>query len=320
MGVAIRVKRGKLYLDTYYQGKRTWQALGLSLGTDSHTNKETLRVAEIIRQKRELQIASGEWGLIDPIEGKRTLVNYVEEFAIKQNPKNHLPKSLKYLKVFAKELKISNITERWLESYQDYLRDQGLGKATVSHYYQALKTVLNIAVRDRILPFNPADRVKNVSVPETVKVYLNMEEIQKLANTPVGGKLGHEVYLGFLFATQTGLRISDIKSLKWGDIHQSPLYIMKRMEKTGRVVNVPINENAWEFIRDEKQHQASELVFPTLAATQTNTNQYLVTWAKNAGVDKQIGWHTARHTFAVLSLEGGADFFTVSKMLGIPSL
>jgi site-specific recombinase XerD len=47
-----------------------------------------------------------------------------------------------------------------------------------------------------------------------------------------------------------------------------------------------------------------------------NNNYRLVKWGYKAGIDKHIGWHTARHTFAVMSLESGADIFTVSRLLG----
>jgi site-specific recombinase XerD len=39
-------------------------------------------------------------------------------------------------------------------------------------------------------------------------------------------------------------------------------------------------------------------------------------WAKKAGIEKQIGWHTARHSFVVLSLESGTEIYTLSKLLG----
>ncbi len=122
-----------MYLDIHYGGRRKWKAIGLTLGADARTNRETMRVAEIIRQKRELQIVSGEWGLIDPLEGKRTLVSYAEELVAKQDPKNHLPKSLKYLPAYAKEIHISAVTERFLDGYQEYLAETELSKATMSH-------------------------------------------------------------------------------------------------------------------------------------------------------------------------------------------
>jgi site-specific recombinase XerD len=92
--------------------------------------------------------------------------------------------------------------------------------------------------------------------------------------------------------------------------------IMKRQQKTQTVVGVPINESAWQIIDDKKLHNANELVFPLLSASKTSATQYFRLWTEKAGIPKKIGWHTARHTFGTLALEGGADLYTVSKLLG----
>lgn len=36
----------------------------------------------------------------------------------------------------------------------------------------------------------------------------------------------------------------------------------------------------------------------------------------NAGIKKDVTFHTGRHTFAVLMITEGVDLFTVSKLLG----
>lgn len=325
MGVKVREKRGKLYLDVYFNGKRTWEALGLTVTDDPKQNKEVYRLAEVCRSKRETQLVSGEWGLLDPINGKKSLYSYALEIAETKNTGKNLLKALKHLEAFpgGTGIQLSQITERWFEGFQNYLlkdaadgNGKRLAQITASHYAAEIRFVLHRAVRDSIIPRNPAAAVKSIPVPESEKIYLNPDEIQRLANTSIGGKLGAEVRRGFLFCCFTGLRVSDIKTLTWGDIERDPLQIKKRQEKTGRFVFIPLNTNAWDLINDGAIHKHSELVFPLIGTTGTSTNQYLGFWTRDAGIEKKIGWHTARHTFATLTLENGADFFTVSKLLG----
>ena len=39
-------------------------------------------------------------------------------------------------------------------------------------------------------------------------------------------------------------------------------------------------------------------------------------WVKRTGIDKNISFHCARHTFATLGLTCGIDLYTMSKLLG----
>ena len=60
--------------------------------------------------------------------------------------------------------------------------------------------------------------------------------------------------------------------------------------------------------------KASELVFKGIPCTST-TNAIIKIWIQRAGIDKEITFHCARHTFAVMMLDLGTDIYTVSKML-----
>jgi hypothetical protein len=71
MSVKIRKKNGYLYLDIYHNGRRQWEALHLTISTDKQQNREVMRLAEICRSKRELQVVSGEWGLADTTSAKK---------------------------------------------------------------------------------------------------------------------------------------------------------------------------------------------------------------------------------------------------------
>ena len=311
MGVKIRIKRNKIHLDIYVNGKRHWESLGLTVPADRQQAREIMKLAEVCRSKREAQITSGEWGLIDPVKSKLTLKAYMSTIGADRSNKDPVNRAIKYID---NDIALNAINSKWLEDFQTHLlKDTKLSRNTAAFYMSAIQYALNKAVRDNLIIRNPVKSIKKIKKIETDKVFLETAEIQRLAKTPIGGELGQEIKRVFLFACFTGLRISDIKALTWGDINRSPLQIIKRQKKTGLKVYIPLHVTAWELINDKALHRHTELLFKPF---NTDCYEELNKWSKNAGIEKHIGWHTARHTFAVLSLESGADIYTVSKLLG----
>ena len=49
-------------------------------------------------------------------------------------------------------------------------------------------------------------------------------------------------------------------------------------------------------------------------------NRCLKKKAADAGITKNVSFHTSRHTFAVLTLAAGGDLYTVGKLLGHTSI
>ena len=63
---------------------------------------------------------------------------------------------------------------------------------------------------------NPANQTDNIPRKKTIREFLTLEEIILLDNTELPSF--PEVKKAFLFSCFTGLRISDVKALKWENI------------------------------------------------------------------------------------------------------
>jgi len=317
MSVKIRKKRDKLYLDIYSNGRRSWEALHMALTGDKAQDKDTMRLAETCRAKRELQVVSGEWGILDPGSKKKTLYAFAKEMADSGKYAVRISSVLQYLEKYpgGKTMQISRISKKWLEGFQDFLLKR-LSPNTARNYILGIFQILNKAVQDNIILKNPGREVEIVKREESERVFLNIEEMQKLADNEAKTDKEKDVKNAFIFACYTGLRVSDLITITWGNIEHNPPQIVKSQKKTGVRVYIPLHKTARTIIDDKHLHENSELIFPWLNIIKNNRNLYLTRWADRANIGKSIGWHTARHTFAVKSLESGADIYTVSKLLG----
>jgi integrase len=319
MSVKVREKRGKLYLDIYLGGKRTWEALGLTLTQDRTQNKEIMRLAELCRSKRETQLLSSVWNIQDPIRSKTNLVTYLEEYAKTYENPGSIKSCIRHVKKFnnGSAVQINQITPQWFDNFQKYLvSEANISLTSASSYSKRIRAAFNKAVDNNIILQNPAKMVKPIPEPETELIFLNKDEVQKLADTHIGYSFGAEIRRAFLFACYTGLRISDLETITWRDIETNPMQIIKRQKKTKSPVYIPLHPSAQALIKDDKEHKPTDKVFDLTLEKRQETYKYLKQWVEDAKVNKNVGWHTARKTFATMELENGVDIFTVAKLLG----
>lgn len=311
-----KIKSGEysLYLDIINNGERNYEFLKMYLGKNKVLNKETLSIAESIRARRQIELSADEYSVTTNFKKNIDFIEYVRNITLSK-PRSAKPyyNTFKHLKDFIKgdKLRFKNINEIWLKDFQNYL-STFLSVNSVVTYMNVLKAILNRALRERLIIVNPFTFFQAMKEESVQIEHLTPNELQTLANTENNSS---EIKRYFLFACNTGLRISDIKRLKWENIKNN--YIEFRQKKTNEVNYIPLNENALnQLFQDSKILNLPEnLIFNLPSDLTINSN--LKRWAKKAGINKKVTTHVARHTFATNSLSTPrGDIYTVSKLLG----
>ncbi len=125
----------------------------------------------------------------------------------------------------------------------------------------------------------------------------------------------------FLFSTFTGLAYSDLKNLRHSHIQEQAdgsRWIVLNRRKTGTTSYIPLLEIPMQIIEKYKNTKFAGVggfVFKMM--TNMNCNLHLKIVAQVAKIDKNITFHTARHSFATsVCLSNGVPIESVSQMLG----
>lgn len=320
MSVKLRSKKKRdggesLYLDIYYKGTRKTEFLGLYITKNDPERKNKKDLAEKKRSQKELEIFANSNNLPNYFNGKEDFLKYYEnKFPdIQHNYLRNLIREFAKSKMINETLAFNKIDEKFCESFKDWLISKEYKNNSVWVLLNRFKTILNLAVREKIIPFNPAKNVK-VKIQETERVFLTFDELKKLNEAKCDNDI---LKKSFLFSCFTGLRLSDIRQLTWGQIREGKLYF--RQKKTKGIEYLPLTKQALNIL-DEIQRNGEEVndkkVFDFSMLYSHKLGDKLRKWAKTVKIDKEITFHSGRHTFATLSLQYGVDLFTLSKLLG----
>ena len=291
---------------------------------DKQHNKDTLQLAESIKAKRELEIKNGLYGFAN--EFKQS-ANFIDFFTVlMENRKDsegnygNWDSSLKHFKRFAgTKVSFREIDQTFCENFRDYLKTkakksdgQPLSSSSVSSYFNKFRACLKEAVKKKIILSNPAVDVINPKVIESKRENLTLDELKAI----VKADCRYDVLKrAFIFSCLTGLRWLDINNLKWSEVQNTNegWRITFHQQKTKGLQYLDISEQARGYLGEQVNQE--DRVFIGLKYS-SYMNVELTKWMMKAGITKDITFHCARHTFAVLQMTLGAELFTLQKLLG----
>lgn len=221
--------------------------------------------------------------------------------------------------VFLESLKnnsVKELTPSQLQRYILYCIDKlKLGENTVHSRMNALKFYYEKILHKEKMFFDIPRPRKPLLLPKL----LNEIELRKLFNA-----LTNKKHKAMLFtAYSAGLRVSEVANLKIADIdsQRMQIFIERAKGKKDRYVNLsPILLDILRNYHKEYLPKPKVYLFEseqTFSAYPTRTIQQIFSNAKNkAGIKKEVGIHSLRHSFATHLLDKGTDIKFIKDLLG----
>jgi integrase/recombinase XerD len=219
---------------------------------------------------------------------------------------------LKVLKVYP----VEDLTPTDLKRYMVWIMEsRGVTEATAHSRLNALKFYYEqVLGREKFFCGIPRPK-KTLQLPKL----LNEVELGKLF-----GALQNKKHKAVLFtAYSAGLRVSEVVALRLQDIdsQRMQIFVRKAKGKKDRLVN--LSPVLLEILRSYlRLYRPSPKVYlfeseQTGTAYPTRTVQQIFALAKaRAGIRKEVGIHSLRHSFATHLLDKGTDIRYIKELLG----
>ena len=331
------LKNGMLsyYLD-YYPGYRDQETMktirheGLNIYIYANPKNERERnfnatmseKAEAIRCRRFESIVNDRYDFFDRHKLKADFLEYYRKQLRKHDQKWEFVYHHFYNFVHGKctfeeiDIDLCNKFREYLLNAKQLRRDGHISKNSASGYWSTFRGLLKILYRNRLIKTNINDFLDKIEIEDTPKDYLSVEELYKLAETPCKKPI---LKTAALFSCLTSLRISDILSLQWHEIVDFAaggkcVHTITQKTKTEDII--PVSDEALQLIGYSPEKTG--LVFKGLKRSWTQ--HPMKEWIREAGITKNITFHSYRRTYATLQGAAGTDIRTIQSNMAHKSI
>lgn len=241
-----------------------------------------------------------------------------------------------HIKIYKANCTFNDLNERGLLKFSESMLSKGLRNSTIQKNMKLLYWFLrwaethdyDVNTEYKRKPI----RMKGQTEAHKEIVYLEWEEVMKLYNHIYEYKYLENCRDIFLFCCFTGLRYSDLKSLKKDNVFND--YIDIVTQKTNDRIRIDLNKYSKEIL-DKYKNNTSD--FALQVPTNQKYNEYLKTICREAGINsiykdvyfignrrvernvekwEVITSHAARRTFVVIALKLGVPADVIMKWTG----
>ncbi len=197
--------------------------------------------------------------------------------------------------------------------------NRGLAKKSVNNHLSILRTSLTVAKKRGLISSVP--EIEWLDTPPPEFDFLDFGEADRL----IAGADG-EWGVALLLVVRTGLRLGELRALRWEDVDQVKGVVHVRQSvsrgqitspKSNRMRSVPLSKATLAALK-EHRHLRGPYVFCTMSGrmfTRNETKHPLRRARTRAGL-RHLGWHVLRHTFASHLVIRGVPLKAVQELMG----
>ena len=228
----------------------------------------------------------------------------------------------------ARGIDLERIDRRELEAFVRAQMSAGQAPRSVARLVACVRGFYKFVTLEKKLPHNPADDLRSPRAWAALPKFLSLDDVDRLlaqpdVATPRG--LRDKALIEVLYAT--GLRVSELVSLRAGDLNLEDGYLTC-IGKGDKQRMVPLGQEAIEwvrrYIRDGRAALLKKKTSPWLFVNARDGGplsrvgfwKVLKAYGISAGISGELSPHVLRHSFATHLLDRGADLRMIQVMLG----
>lgn len=234
-----------------------------------------------------------------------------------------IERDLKLLKI---DKTLVNLNTNDLENLILYWKKE-VAVPTINGRLRVIKPFFNVLQERGFITQNPSAIIKNVKEREIIKDTLDDNEIKLMVEQfkKVQTFSSYRNLSMFYLLLNTGIRIGECLNIRVDDIKVNESIVI-RLTKNGKERYVYPSVKCWNMLNKYTKVRGkldTDVLFVNmnnLPLKRRYVQNMLSRTAESCGINKSVGPHMLRRTYAKHSIIGGMDVFSLSRLMGHSTL
>ena len=220
---------------------------------------------------------------------------------------------------------IHHYTQLDINKFQSFGQDQPVRSSTNNIRYRCVKMMFNFAVRNGLLQKHPFAGTRQIKIPKAKPTFIPMEKFNGFIQSVDQSDMKDI----FTFAVLSGCRLSEITYLRWSsiDFQNNEILVANNDEfitKNGKERKIPMHPDV-KILLERRSGGMVKSLYVFSKSTGVRYSNSFVThsfkwYAMKFGLEKEIHFHSLRHTFASWLIQSNANIYDISNLLGHSSV